>query len=105
MEENPVAENANGEVINGCMSCGNPEILADYPTPLCQDCRTRFVRFPIPMWIKIFAGAIVIVLLFSLFTLAKNISLGMHLERGKKAEKEKKYLTAQQNFEEVVNQV
>lgn len=93
------------EAPKGCSNCGNPSIDKEYPTTLCHDCREQFIRFPVPLWIKAFAGAIAIVLLVSLVTLPKNISLAMHLERGEKAENEKNYLTAQHELTEVVNKV
>ncbi len=101
MEETPSFE----QPPKVCANCGDPNIDEKYPTPLCSDCRQKFIRFPLPLWIKVFAGAIAVILLFSLFKLPKNISLAVQLERGKKAEKQKKYFTAQRDFEEVVKKV
>lgn len=105
MEENSVVENAGDEIKTGCVNCSNPEIVAGYPTSLCHDCREKFIKYPIPKWIKLFAAAIVVILLFSLVTLPKNISLGMGMERGKIAEKEKKYVTAERDFKEVLEDI
>jgi len=88
-----------------CASCGQPAMPGDHPTPLCADCRDHFVRFPIPHWVRAFAGAVVILVLFSLYTFPKNISAAIALEKGKKAEKEKKYVTAQREMEDVLEKI
>ncbi|WP_431212440.1 tetratricopeptide repeat protein [Puia sp. P3] len=72
---------------------------------MCADCRDHFVRFPIPHWVRAFAGAVVILVLFSLYTFPKNISAAISLEKGKKAEKEKKYVTAQREMEDVLEKI
>ncbi|HVU55886.1 MAG TPA: hypothetical protein VHD83_12570 [Puia sp.] len=85
-----------------CATCGRPAMHGDHPTPLCSDCREKFTRLQIPVWIWIFAGGIAVILLFSLFTLPKSISLGVHLEKGKKALEEKKFSTAEKEFTKVL---
>lgn len=95
------------EVVSGrdCAGCGQPAMSGDHPTPLCADCRKHFIRFPIPLWIKAFAGGIGVLVLFSLFTFPKDLSVGINLEKGVRAEKEKKYVTAQRAMESVLEKV
>jgi hypothetical protein len=62
----------------------------------------EFTRLNIPVWIRIFGGCIAVVLLFSLFTLPRSIYLSIHLERGKKAIKEKKFYTAEKELSKVL---
>jgi hypothetical protein len=81
-----------------CASCESPAVVEGYTTSLCNECRQRFIKYPIPLWIKIFAGAIGAVVLFSLFSFPKNLSMGVHLEKGKKAVEQHKYLTAQREL-------
>ena len=88
-----------------CASCGSPDVLHNYPTKLCPECRERFIKFPVPKWLWLFAGAIGLIVLFSLFTLPKNIATGVALEKGKKAEQDHRYMTAQKEFEKVVQKV
>lgn len=85
-----------------CANCGQPAMEGDYPTPLCSDCRESFTRLHIPVWIRIFAGGIAVIFLFSLFTLPRTIGIGIHLERGKRAIKEKKYNTAEKELSKVL---
>src|SRR5438876_7536287 len=89
----------------GCANCGNPAVLNEYPTKLCTECREQFIRYPVPKWLWLFAGAIGVIVLFSLFTLPRSISVGVALEKGKKAERQHRYVTAQKEFEKVLEKV
>jgi hypothetical protein len=91
--------------VAACARCGTSDIDKLSPTPLCFGCREALIKFPIPIWIKAVAVAILVLLIISLAGLPKNISLAIHLERGKKAEKEKKYVTAQREFSKVLKAV
>ncbi|HSC40307.1 MAG TPA: hypothetical protein VLD19_20630 [Chitinophagaceae bacterium] len=104
MEENSLTPAPEQEQ-TGCANCAAPDVLDGYPTRLCASCRDTFVKFPIPKWLWLFAGAIGVIVLFSLFTLPKNISTGIALEKGKKAERAHRYVTAQREFAKVVNAV
>lgn len=100
MQENlPTAETVSER---NCASCGQPAMVGDHRTPLCSDCRAHFTRLSIPLWIRLFAGGIALVLLFSLFTLPASISMGVHLEKGKRAEKERNFLTAERELSKVL---
>lgn len=88
-----------------CAGCGQPAMDGEHPTPLCADCRRAFIRYPIPLWIRVFAACIGALVLFSLFTFPKDLSLGIGLEKGERAEKEKKYITAQRAMEKVLQKV
>jgi tetratricopeptide (TPR) repeat protein len=88
-----------------CPECGQPAMEGNHPTPLCADCRQKYVRYPIPVWIRIFGACIAALVLFSLFTFPKDLSVGINLEKGERAEKAGKYLTAQRAMEKVVQKV
>jgi hypothetical protein len=103
MEDNPsVIESQEDNAVRNCASCGQPAMEEEHPTLLCRECREKFTRYPIPVWIKAFAGGVGILLLFSLVTLPKNLSMGIHLERGERAEKQHKYLTAERELKKVL---
>ncbi|HSN61308.1 MAG TPA: hypothetical protein VLR49_10260 [Ferruginibacter sp.] len=84
-----------------CIECNHPVVVKGYPNALCESCRESFIKYPIPKWIKVFAACIALLLLFSLYKLPENILTGMHLEKGKTAIEEKKFLTAQKELEKV----
>jgi tetratricopeptide (TPR) repeat protein len=93
------------ETLSNCANCGQPAMDGDHATPLCSDCRESFTRLHIPVWIRIFAGGIAVILLFSLFTLPRSISLGIHLEKGERAIKAKKFNTAVKELSKVLEKV
>ncbi len=101
MEETPLT----GQESQCCVSCGNPAYLKEYPTKLCSECRDKFIRFPVPKWLWLFAGAIGVIVVFSLFTFPKTLSLGVALEKGKKAVEQHRYVTAQKELEPVVEKL
>lgn len=105
MEENITPDIINAPKENGCINCGSIAVLKGYPNALCETCRENFIKHPIPPWIKLFAAGIGLIFLFSLYKIPKDIGLGVHLEKGRTAFSEKKYLTAQKELARVVKQV
>jgi hypothetical protein len=81
-----------------CVSCKAKPALVGYPTALCSDCRRHFIRFPIPLWIRIFGVAVLLIVLFACVFLPRQLSTGIHKARGEKAESEHRYLTAYKEF-------
>jgi len=88
-----------------CANCGQPALDGDYPTALCQGCRDHFTRLSIPLWIKLFAGGIGLIMVFSLFTFPKNIGLGIQLQRGENAIERQNYNTAEKELKKALESV
>lgn len=86
----------------GCANCGHPVIESGHVTNLCSDCRKKFIRFPIPLPIRLFGIGIALVVIFAMFSLPKNLSLGIHYKKGKEAAERRDYVTAQQELTNVV---
>jgi tetratricopeptide (TPR) repeat protein len=106
MEETLLPETVTAEVTEQtCICCKSPNILQGYPNRLCAQCRESYIKYPIPSWIKAFGAAIAILVVFSSINVYKNLIVGIHYERGVKAENEKRYLTAQKEFEKVVTKL
>jgi tetratricopeptide (TPR) repeat protein len=105
MEETLPAEQPGTESPRSCANCGQPALEGDYPAVLCFTCRERFTRLSIPIWVKAFAIGIGALLLFSLFTLPKNIALGIHLKRGETAIGKKNYFTAEQELKKTLEKI
>ncbi|MGB8193015.1 MAG: hypothetical protein WCF67_13890 [Chitinophagaceae bacterium] len=99
------SEQEQTDIISGCANCGSSFVEPDRPTKLCTDCRNNFIRYPIPLWIKGFGIGIGLVVVFSLFSLPKQLSLGVHLERGKKAIAERKFVTAERELKAFTQKV
>ena len=81
-----------------CAQCGSSLVLHGHPTLLCRECREEFLKYPIPIWIKCFGVAVLAVVVYCCISFPSNLSLGLSIERGKRAEEEKRYVTAQREF-------
>ena len=81
-----------------CTNCGQNEALEGHPTPLCAECRQAYIKYPIPIWIKLFAVGLLALIIFASFSLPKQLVIGLHMARGKKAEKAERYRTAEKEF-------
>lgn len=87
-----------------CANCKQPIEATGGNTPLCASCREHFVRFPIPRSIQLFGAGIILVMIIAMFSFPKSFSAGMHLKKGKIAAEQRRYRTAQREFEQVVAQ-
>jgi tetratricopeptide (TPR) repeat protein len=83
----------------GCAGCDHPVIEPGYPTPLCADCRQKFIRYPIPIGIKIFGACVAVLLIFAVAGVPKSLRAGVHYERGVSAVESKRFVTAQRELE------
>ncbi len=82
-----------------CRSCGSDMIEEGYSLALCSECRDNLSKRPIPLQIKITAIAFVLVIIVSLLKFPESIRIGIEYERGVRAEKSLKYVTAMRHFE------
>jgi len=88
-----------------CIHCGSEDVVPDFPNALYTTCRENYIKFPIPAWIKAFGIGIGAVVIFSLFSFLGNLQTGIHMERGVRAEKDHRFMTAQHEFEQVLTKV
>lgn len=86
-----------------CVNCGTPDIVPGKRTALCHACRNAFIRFPIPVKIRLFAAGIGIVFLVAIFSVPKQLKAGIHLERAKAAEKMHNYVTEEKELKQVLS--
>jgi tetratricopeptide (TPR) repeat protein len=85
-----------------CANCGSKQLAINSKTPLCQPCRERYIKYPVPLWIKAFGGALLVILVFCLFNLSKNIQTGILYRKGKLAVEKHQYQTAAKTFRTVL---
>ncbi|AEW02894.1 hypothetical protein A4D02_02585 [Niastella koreensis] len=102
MENNQLPENPGSAEPKGCINCGSRLVEEKFPTRLCSGCRELFIKFPIPLGIKLFGTGVGLVLIFAMFSIPKNFMLAKHLEKGKQYEAKKQYKSAQREFSDVV---
>ena len=87
-----------------CCNCEEKEALKDYPTDLCENCREAYIKYPVPIWIKALSVIVLIVVIFSLMHFKSSLIGAVNYERGLKAEKELKYVTAQNAYKKALDQ-
>lgn len=85
-----------------CASCASPNVLEEYPVKLCADCREKYIKFPIPLWVKLFGAGVAIVLIISLIWLPGNFGAAIALSKAEKAERNKNYLTEEQELQKAL---
>lgn len=102
MEEQPndTSLEIQDDVINPilCVHCKNNLFEAGFPTKLCLECREHFVKYPIPKWIWLFAGGILLMMVIGMIRMPKYISAAYHLSRAEKAIERHAYYTAQKEL-------
>src|SRR6218665_2194258 len=85
-----------------CTSCGKNPPEAGNKNRLCGACRQKFIRYPIPVWIWIFAGAVLLLMLISLVRVPAYYSAALHLGRAEKAMDDRRYVTAQRELQQAL---
>lgn len=86
-----------------CKNCGTTLVVEGYSIPLCNECRERFTKYPIPAKIKVFAVIILAIMTFSLVSFPDSLNAGIAYERGLRAEGEKRFITAAKEYQKVVD--
>ena len=83
----------------------NPYSERKVKLPLCEPCRSQFIRYPIPKWIKAFGLGILALMMVAMISLPRQLSTGIHLKRGTQAAKEHRFATAQKELQQVADRV
>ena len=84
---------------NACPGCGSMHPESGYELPLCTVCRTQLANRPLPLWILLAGGLVLVVMLISLAQFPRTYSAAVAFERGKKAERRGDYARAIQEYE------
>lgn len=105
MEDSLLPENPGSTESNGCINCGSDHVDEKYPTRLCSNCRQLFIKYPVPLFVKIFAAGVGLILIFALSSFPKNVKTGIHFEKARQYEQKKQFVSAQREYTSVVQQV
>lgn len=81
-----------------CRLCGSDNIEIGYEISLCSGCREKLINRKIPTKIKVAAGFVLIIMLFSFTKLPTSINSGITYNKGIEAYKAKDYSNAMINF-------
>lgn len=85
-----------------CANCGESPVVEGYSIPLCYRCREHLIKYPVPVPVKIFALIVLLVFTFSMLSFPKSLKAGIAYERGLRAESEKKFIRAANEYQKVV---
>ena len=85
-----------------CKSCGSPDVEDGYTLALCRNCREELSKRPIPKTIKAVAAGIILIAIILMIASLPKFKSAIEYEKGIKAEKSKKYVTAMKHYERVV---
>lgn len=82
-----------------CEVCGSEKVEEGYAMSLCNECRDKLSKRPIPIQVKLAALILVFIIIFSFVKSPGNILGGIEYERGLRADASGKYMTAMRHFE------
>ncbi|RZK60145.1 MAG: hypothetical protein EOO91_02545 [Pedobacter sp.] len=99
MEENPLSTLPEKEFEeNLCANCQTYAYESGHKINLCSTCRKTLINYPIPKWIKIFAVALVGVIIISIVRTQQYVSAAVDLGQAEKAIERKEFVTAQRKL-------
>lgn len=89
--------------LNVCAKCGDSNYEEGYKTKLCTPCRNELAKFPIPQWLQISAGAVLVFVLIGLFFISKPLIAAIHFAKAKKFMEAHKYTSASSELSKVTS--
>ena len=103
MEQHELSTNEAPEINESlCLNCQARPYVEGHSTKLCAECRVKLINFPIPKWIWIFTGIIVLMMLWGMVRMPLYLGTALHLGRAEKAMNQKHYVTALHELEKVI---
>ena len=85
-----------------CVNCGSIQFSTQTQLPVCEPCRTALVRFPFPLWVKLSAAVVAVMVLVSLAMSQERVQAALHLARTQKLVREERWEEAFQNYHGLV---
>lgn len=86
-----------------CVNCGSPEFSARTRIPVCETCRMQLVRHPFPLWVKVGATVVAVLVCGSLALSGGHISRALRLKHVEKMTREERWEEAFQGYQSLVN--
>ena len=86
----------------GCVSCHSPAVVPGFATALCQPCRDKLIKFPIPVWLKGVAAALALLFLVSAVRVPGELSAAVTLEGAKAAQARGDFPAAIKGYQSVL---
>lgn len=86
-----------------CAACQSPEIVPGYALALCQPCREKMIRFPVPLWLKISAACLVILVIVAATRIPRELEAAIACERGKADNSKGDYVAAEGEYRKALS--
>ena len=91
------------ERLGVCKCCGSLIVEEGYNYDLCESCRDKLSKRPIPKKFLLMAIGIIVILIISLMKFPSYLNEGLNFKKATKAIKEGNYVTAMNYYEELVD--
>lgn len=91
------------EKTGGCKCCGSLMIEEGYNYDLCESCRDKLSKRPIPKKFLLIAIGIIAILIISLMKFPSYLDEGVNFKKATKAIKEGNYITAMNYYEKLLD--
>jgi hypothetical protein len=93
---------AAAQAPRGCVACHSPAVVPGFATALCQPCRDKLIKFPIPVWLKGVAAALVVLFLVSAVRVPGELGAAVTLQGAKDAQGRGDYPAAIKAYQSVL---
>lgn len=93
-----IIENDN----SGCIECGHSIVLEGYPNKLCAECRQKYIKFPIPLWVKGFGIGVLVLVIISFVLNNRIYQIHRLMNKGDKLVSDQKYYSASSYFQKAI---
>lgn len=91
------------ERLGVCKCCGSLVVEEGYNYDLCESCRDKLSKRPIPKKFLLMAIGIIVILIISLMKFPSYLNEGLNFKKATKAIKEGNYVTAMNYYEKLVD--
>ncbi|MGV3662404.1 MAG: hypothetical protein ACO1TE_19630 [Prosthecobacter sp.] len=86
-----------------CVNCGSLHLSGRTKLPLCEPCRAGLVKFPFPLWVRVSAVVVAVMVCGSLALSREHISGALRLKHAEKMMREERWEEAFQGYQELLN--
>ena len=81
-----------------CVQCGSIKFSEQTKLPVCEPCRMNLVRFPFPVWVKLAAGVVALLVLVSLALSRERLQGAQKLVLTRRMVEQGRWEEAYQNY-------
>lgn len=87
---------------SACVNCGATEFSTHTKLPVCETCRMALVRFPFPVWVKLSAFLVLVMVVVSLLMSGERLQETLQITRAQKMAKQMRWEEAYQAYHAII---